>query len=324
MEGLLKALHGTGEFAAAGRVGGTSFVATDHMGSRPVYRTADGGLFATRHGPASGGLQPPSTIYLFDGRRSVAYRAEERVRHEASAGGVLAALRNSLKRRIGSRKKVAVSFSGGLDSSLIAWLAAELAEVRLFSVFTETGTDASYAGTAADALGLGWRATRVDDVYALLEGMETRSLCSTPMDMGLAAGFYAVSRAACREGFDILLTGQGADELFGGYRKYLDADPGRLQEVLLQDRRSLSAGLGRDSAAGFEGGCSPSFPYLDVDVVGLADRLSPSVKVAGGRRKVVLREAAAAAGLPDMMAEREKKAFQYSSGINKALRKGRR
>ena len=121
-----------------------------------------------------------------------------------------------------------------------------------------------------------------------------------------------------------MMLGQLADELFGGYAKYERALVGRGPEaaasMMAADVRDCGVrGFLRDELA-----CSrwvePSFPFADRRVAEFGLSLPVELKISAGVRKAVLREAAVRLGVPEVVAMRQKKAAQYSSGVLKLLR----
>jgi asparagine synthase (glutamine-hydrolysing) len=118
-----------------------------------------------------------------------------------------------------------------------------------------------------------------------------------------------------------MLTGQGADELFAGYRRYESMPPPELESALKHDLDNIAENnLERDDAVTMANSVELRVPYLDREVVELALRIAPELKVHGGVRKYILRLCAKKI-LPDELAFKEKKAAQYSSGIYSAIEK---
>ena len=116
----------------------------------------------------------------------------------------------------------------------------------------------------------------------------------------------------------ILMCGQGADELFGGYARFRteDAEYNLEKEVSdlvnrLPDRENKIA-----KKFGLELAC----PYLADSVIESAEEYSPKERI-GKVGKEPLRKAALEMGLPKEIAQRKKKAAQYGSGSQKAIRK---
>jgi asparagine synthase (glutamine-hydrolysing) len=123
------------------------------------------------------------------------------------------------------------------------------------------------------------------------------------------------------DGLKVVIAGQGADELFAGYRRYLRVSGAGLEEELLMDiERIAEVKLQRDDAIAMANSLELRVPYLDREVVGIALGLSADYKIKEGRRKHILRLVARKKGLPEFIVERGKKAVQYSTGVEKALR----
>ncbi len=121
---------------------------------------------------------------------------------------------------------------------------------------------------------------------------------------------------------EFVLSGQGADELFGGYARYLKMDRKRLKEALISDVDSL---IGNDIKMDHR--VADYFhkilrmPYLNEDVVKKAIQIPVEYKVKDGERKIILKRIGLELGLPAALVNKEKKAAQYSSGILKTLRR---
>jgi asparagine synthase (glutamine-hydrolysing) len=229
-------------------------------------------------------------------------------------------LKASLKVRLKDYRSVAVAFSGGLDSSLLAQACSRRGKVLLVSTFAEGSKDAASVKGAADELGLDLHTATVDrgEVARAVTASSDDSDSRSPMDRALAAGFYLTSVKARNLGMELLVAGQGADEIFGGYSRHLEtaaSDPKALIPRLVQELPRLEAGLRRDELAIASGGCEASFPYADFPIARFSLSLPSEYLISNGVRKVILRRLARKWGLPPSIAEAEKKAFQYSSGI---------
>lgn len=142
----------------------------------------------------------------------------------------------------------------------------------------------------------------------------------TPVDLGIGTTLYFVAETAGKLGHQRILTGQGADELFGGYARYQDAPACLLNMMFADDFASLDRQRRRDQGIAGSFGTSLSMPYLDVRVVCAADALPPADRVQGNVRKKPLREVARQY-LPEFYANYEKKAMQYGTGIWKEIKR---
>ncbi len=219
---------------------------------------------------------------------------------------------------------VAVAFSGGLDSSVLATSAKRHVQVLACAAYSAGARDSTWARRAAEELGVELVVTELDEanVAAALAGVEL-PFQPTLMDRSLWCLYSLVGERARGAGAKVILLGQLADELFGGYAKYaeaLDRDgPGAAQSMMDADRREYGRrGRVRDVAA-FGGRVQPQFPFEAKEVVEFAASLPMAYKIRGGVRKAILRRAALELGVPEDLAGGAKKAAQYSSGVQKLL-----
>jgi len=240
----------------------------------------------------------------------------------------------SLKRRLRRLQvnSVAVSFSGGLDSSLIA-KAIEMLGVKviLYSVGLDGAHDIEAAENSASALGLPLqiRIISFDEVESYIFRVIYAIEESNVMKIGVGIPLYAVSELVNKDKMKVVLTGQGSDELFAGYDKYLkllvNQGYGQLQNELWKDLTQMyHVNLQRDDAVAMANSVKFICPLLDLDLVNTAMSLPPQLKVEGSSdflRKRVLRTVAQNLGLPECIVNRPKKSVQYGSGSDKAIRK---
>jgi asparagine synthase (glutamine-hydrolysing) len=131
--------------------------------------------------------------------------------------------------------------------------------------------------------------------------------------------FVSFDLVLCRVNEKFAMCGQGADEVFGGYRKYLTA-----QDLSAAMQRDLS-NLAEDEMPAYRAmakrhGKSLLAPYLDRKIMAYASKMAGADLFRDGDSKPALRDAAMALGVPKMMALRPKKAMQYGSGVSKAIR----
>jgi asparagine synthase (glutamine-hydrolysing) len=217
---------------------------------------------------------------------------------------------------------IAVAFSGGVDSAL---LAARL-DVPLYVAGFPDSHDIEAARSGARALGRELRVLELD--HGALEAAVPRVVRATgrtnAMDIGIALGLGLVAERVRADGFERLALGQGADELFGGYAKVARApeDPRVEAETVRGARRelvrSLPGQLERDRLTLRAAGVEAATPYLHDRVVRAALRLDGDALVHRSERKWAYR-LAARRWLPDRLAFRGKKAIQYGSLVSREL-----
>ena len=135
-----------------------------------------------------------------------------------------ALIEESIKRRIHDVKEVAVAFSGGLDSSLVAYLANKLGvKVNLIHVSMENQAETEEAIEASEALNLPlqiylYKDSDVENTLAAVVGLIEEA---DPIKASVGLPFYWAAEKASEAKLHVMLAGQGADELFGGYQRYV-------------------------------------------------------------------------------------------------------
>ena len=235
----------------------------------------------------------------------------------------------SVEKRIKGLSKVGIIFSGGVDSTLLAKIALDLGvETSLYSVGHRDSVDIKFARRAATDMGLPLqvRTVDVDDVRKytklVLNAIEEFNL----MKLGVGMPSYIASEMGHLDGLKVMLSGQGADELFGGYNRYLKfyEDKGeKAQEDLKTDIFNLyHVNLQRDDAVTMANNIELRVPFLDLNIINLAMDIPMEYKINSyndNLRKCILREVAAELGVPDEIVKRPKKAAQYGSGIHKIM-----
>lgn len=154
-------------------------------------------------------------------------------------------LRRAVRTRMYADVPLGVFLSGGIDSSTVtAMLQAEsTAAVRTFSIgFEERWGEAKHARRVAEHLGTVHTELRVgrEEVLAAVPGLP--ALFDEPFSDSSQIPTYLVARAARRE-VTVALTGDGGDELFFGYKRYLRG--GRVWSHLQRTPRVLRRGLAR-------------------------------------------------------------------------------
>ncbi|WP_336337315.1 asparagine synthase C-terminal domain-containing protein [Haloarcula brevis] len=211
---------------------------------------------------------------------------------------------------------LAIAFSGGVDSAL---LAARL-DAPLYVAGFPDSHDVDAARSAADLLGADVRVVELthDAIERAVPEIARATGRTNAMDVQIALPLYLAAERVAADGFDRLALGQGADELFGGYAKVAKApeDPRVEADTVRGAQREVVATLPdqleRDVLALRAAGVEPVTPLLHDRVVAAALRLGGDLLVDGETRKVALR-AAARRSLPEAIATRDKKAAQYGS-----------
>lgn len=215
---------------------------------------------------------------------------------------------------------VAVAFSGGVDSAVVA----SRRDAPLYVVGFEGSHDIEAARESARAMGRELRIVECThaDVERAIPRVARATGRANAMDVGIALSLFLVAERAVEDGFDRLAVGQGADELFGGYEKVVRADDRVAADSVRGATREVIAGLPdqleRDVLAIRAAGAEPVAPLLDDRVVRAALRLDGPMLATEGERKRLFRRAAREF-VPSEVASRKKKAVQYGSLIAREL-----
>jgi asparagine synthase (glutamine-hydrolysing) len=181
---------------------------------------------------------PPATILTIepDGTRreetywtlAVGARREDRAMTAAEwREAVLASLKTAVERRRVADVPVGVLLSGGLDSSLVVALLAEgghAADLKTFSIGFDSvgdvvGDEFGYSDLIARRFATDHHRIRIDRERALSALPDAIAAMSEPMMSHDAIGFYLLSEEVAKH-VKVVQSGQGADEIFGGYHWY--------------------------------------------------------------------------------------------------------
>jgi asparagine synthase (glutamine-hydrolysing) len=222
---------------------------------------------------------------------------------------------------------IGVAFSGGVDSSLLAKLCKDAGKnATLLTVGFTSRTDIEVSIEVAAMLDLSLRYDLVP-LEELEKGLKT-VLAKIEFDRIVrfenCVCFYYVFRLASREELGTVVSANGIDELFCGYTAYKtcygdETTTKELMKNLVNTANEDKAEMDKlASLFGIDYAC----PFLFGDFVNFAEQIPLNLKIRGSDdnvRKHILREVALDIGVPSQAALRSKKAFQYSSGVHKAI-----
>ena len=241
-------------------------------------------------------------------------------------------LEQAIKMRVAGCKEVAVAFSGGLDSSLIAYMASKCGvKVGLIHVSLENELETEAAIEAAEKLNLSMEVHlfKESDVENTLPHVVDLIEDADPVKAAIGVPVYWAAQKAQEAGYKVLLAGQGADELFGGYQRYVNEccsdGKEKVQQTMFNDViRIHENNLERDKKICMRMDVSLRLPFCSFDIVEFALGLPVNLKFEQKQetlRKLVLRKVASNLGLPASIVDKPKKAVQYSTGINNAVKR---
>jgi len=230
-----------------------------------------------------------------------------------------------LTENLKSVPEATLAFSGGIDSSLLAFLCSKKIELELVTVCLRNSHDYISATESALLLNLPFRIITPDEKEIIEEYHALKKLLNSPLscpltniELSFMLPFYISVKESRTNN---IICGQGADELFGGYSRYLKIANEYLNDVLKTDIESLiSVVQKREYIIAEKFQKKLLLPYLDCRIIEFGLHLPSTDKVFNGIRKIFLRNVLKESGLPEKIYHREKKAAQYSSGIWRIVR----
>ncbi|HVN57267.1 MAG TPA: asparagine synthase B [Bacteroidales bacterium] len=348
--GFLNDLNGIFAFALYDKINDSYLIARDHIGIVPLYKGWDkhGNFFVASELKALEGtcrvieqFTPGCYLSSKDGTETAWYKPgwkefDSVKDNESSIPGLRKALEEAVHRQLMSDVPYGVLLSGGLDSSIVSAVARKYAAMRIetqdlkeawwprlhsFAVGLKGSPDLAAARKVADHIGT----VHHEVVFSIQEGLDavsdviyhletydvTTVRASTPM--------YLLARVIKSMGVKMVLSGEGADEIFGGYlyfhkapdaRSFHEETVRKLGKLYLYDCLRANKSL---AAWGIEG----RVPFLDKEFLEVAMMLNPGDKMAGKGRmeKWILRKAFEDL-LPESVAWRQKEQFSDGVGYN--------
>ncbi|MCQ2056051.1 MAG: asparagine synthase C-terminal domain-containing protein [archaeon] len=218
-------------------------------------------------------------------------------------------------------KEIAIAFSGGLDCGIITAIASESAvSIKLYTVGTENSYDVNEAKKMAKSLDIDCEhlliteGNLIKNIHEMIEITKT----TNPIVLSFEVPLFYVSKYS-KENY--VMTGQGADELFAGYSKYVGLPEYKLRDLMKTDMEKLvSTTLPHEQAVSRYFGKTVLYPYLDSRVLDISKKMDVKDLIFGEVRKNCLRRVAVNIGWSEIAVKR-KKAAQYGSGTMDILRK---
>jgi asparagine synthase (glutamine-hydrolysing) len=243
---------------------------------------------------------------------------------EEAAAALRATFTDAVACRVDTDLRVGVVLSGGLDSSLtLTQVHALHPDCVAFTVGTDGSEDVAYARRLCTDLGvehvvvpvrpasIGLREVR--EAVRVSELTEYGDIINAVVSQRLFAAVHAA-------GVKVVLTGDGSDELFGGYDMYRRIGDDDVRRLFLHKLRYLShTELQRVDRTSMSHRVEARVPFLDPAMLELAMRLPRELKIRDGYEKWILRRAFADV-LPDYVLARHKNPMSHSSGLHERVR----
>lgn len=329
-----------GDYAFALWDGENIALARDPLGVKPLFYSKKEGLngFAsTRNALKEVGFDDTDTLkpehILFNWQDIAPAQAIHEKVFEGDVAKIDKMLRLSVIKRVEGLTEVGVIFSGGLDSSYLALLLKEISEnvplkITLYAVGVKDSHDVEAAIYASKFLNLELKICEINEemIRESLPQVVNAIGDDNLMKVGVGLTTYFATKMASEDGLKVAFSGQGADELFGGYKRYNQSFiDGTLNYDIRRDMSNMHhVNLERDDACSMLNSVELRLPFLDKTLVELVLNIPDNKKIVSmhdDMRKSILRKIAFEGGLDYEIAYRPKKAAQYGTGIDKILRK---
>jgi len=241
-------------------------------------------------------------------------------------------MQNAVKETV-TDKKIGVAFSGGVDSTLLAKLVKDMGyDVHLLTIGFQDSHDINFAKEVNQLLNFSHSISEIDpEKFKEVSQKINQTIKSDNLSWNEnSIAFYYVAELAQKNGLKTVVTANGIDELFCGYNSYREAIEKGEDEVVkmmndkLKNEKEMMVAINAVTA---EFGVTMIQPFLLPNFIEYAKKIPVSEKIHGPddmQRKHPIRELAMDYGVPEVAAQKQKKALQYGSQIHKSLLKSRK
>lgn len=236
------------------------------------------------------------------------------------------ALVDAVKEIVKEESSLAVAFSGGIDSSLLAQLCTNIGtKVTLLTVGFPGSPDIEFSKMIARKLGLPHKVLELEkeDFHNKQRYIYQKLDCGNTSHIENCIAFFYLGMLARQNGLGLILTANGCDELFCGYdrfRSIYEYGNARIMQLIHEKIENELILMNEVGTIITEFGIKAKHPFLSEKFISVALRISIDNKIRGDDdfiRKHILREVAVKIGVPQEAAAKPKKALQYGSLIHK-------
>jgi len=241
-------------------------------------------------------------------------------------------MENAVKETV-TDKKIGVAFSGGVDSTLLAKLVKDMGyDIHLLTIGFQDSHDINFAKEVNQLLNFPHSISEIDpEKFKEVSQKIHQIIKSDNLSWNEnSIAFYYVAELAQKNGLKTVVTANGIDELFCGYNSYREAIEKGEDEVVkmmndkLKNEKEMMVAINAVTA---EFDVTMIQPFLLPNFIEYAKKIPVSEKIHGQddmQRKHPIRELAMDCGVPEVAAQKQKKALQYGSQIHKSLLKSRK
>jgi asparagine synthase (glutamine-hydrolysing) len=330
-----------GQYAFVLRWGDEFLLARDMVGVKPLYIAEDDHLvvFSSRRKPlwtmglASCRSLAQPTLVSEKGIRTIStgMRIEPlKLEEKQVVESLTTLLSEALAKMVSKQKRIGILFSGGLDSSIIAKLSKDLgSKCTLYCAGTPSSRDMVNARRMSSALDIQLVQKEIsydeiaDKLLDVIKLVESTDMIHVSTSVPI---FFAVKESA-KTGERIILHGQGADELYGGYERYESAlakyGYAAVCSEMLNDVMELANVIPQYDQMGTSVSAQMLAPFLDASVLrfslGIPIRFKLHKEGLRVTRKYILWQVASRLGIPTELLPTQKVAAQFGSGVARIM-----
>ena len=245
---------------------------------------------------------------------------------------LLTEMQDAIKNTV-TDKKIGVAFSGGVDSTLLAKLVKDMRyDIHLLTIGFQDSHDINFAKEVNQILSFQHSVSEIDpEKFKEVSQKINQTIKTDNLSWNEnSIAFYYVAELAQKNDLKTVVTANGIDELFCGYNSYREAIETGEDEVTkmmvekLKNEGEMMVAINQVTA---EFDVRMIQPFLLPNFTEYAKKIPISEKIHGSddmKRKHVVRELAIDCGVPEVAAQKQKKALQYGSQIHKSLLKSRK
>jgi len=234
----------------------------------------------------------------------------------------------SVEKRVREQPQIGIIFSGGVDSLMIAQIASQLgADITCYTAGFPDSADVIHAKKVAHELGYKIRVNELTEekIDKELTNIITAIESCNHLQVDVAIPIYFAVKLAKEDGIRVMLTGQGADELFAGYpwypKIYAEEGAEKLRGSLWNDIKNLYKDtLEREDKITMYHSIELRVPFLDPEVIYTAMSISEDLKIRENQLKYLHRRLAEKIEIPYYISWRPKEAAQHGSNVHQALK----
>jgi len=302
---------------------GSHFLVRDRHGKIPIYFTNDNGCIkwaserkAFDAGEVPVPLPPGSVLDLETGDISKWYKMD--AAEPLDERSTIDLLRQGVRKRMNLDAEICCLISGGIDSSLILTMAKEVRPdiVAYTAVFDDSSNDLDASRRLCEELQVPLIEVKVEelDITTAIKTIEI----SSKAQIEIASLCVPLARRISKDGFKACLSGEAADELFGGYGNFcIKASLAQTDEEVFSLRKAQLDKMSRGNfircnKAFMSHGVECRLPFMEHELVDRA--MQSNLKESPSGKKLL--KSAARGIVPEFIIKRQKETFQGSANVS--------